>query len=125
MGDMRELGNEARGEHEEVAHKIAEVVDQLYCVGSITQEYVVPIVKRYIGRKNRTKKVEWYKNAVQAGLHMKEELPKDAIILVKGSQNTLYLEEAIKFLLENQNDVKFLTRQEDFWLKTKQEFFSI
>ncbi len=125
MGDMRELGNEAKAEHEEVAHKLATVVDELYCVGALTQEYVVPIAKSYIGRKNRVKKVEWYKNAVQAGLHMKEELPRDAIILVKGSQNTLYLEEAIKFLLENQSDVKSLTRQDDFWLKTKQEFFSI
>lgn len=125
MGDMRELGNESRREHEEVAHRIAEVVDELYCVGPQTQEFVIPIVKKKVGRRNRTKKVEWYKNAIQAGLHMKEELPRDAIVLVKGSQNTLYLEEAVKFLLENQNNVKDLTRQEDFWLKTKQNFFSI
>jgi hypothetical protein len=56
---------------------------------------------------------------------MKEELPENAIILVKGSQNTIYLEEAIKFLLESQTDVKKLTRQSEFWLKTKQSFFSI
>ena len=124
MGDMRELGNEAQGEHLEVAKRITEVVDELYCVGSLTSEHVVPYVKS-LKRRNKTKKVEWYKNAVQAGLHMKEELPKDAIVLVKGSQNTLYLEEAIKFLLVNQSDVKNLTRQEEYWLKTKQEFFSI
>lgn len=125
MGDMRELGSEAKGEHEEVAHAIAKCVDQLYCVGPLTQEYVVPVVKSYSGRKNRTKNVVWYKNAVQAGLHLKEELPPNAIILVKGSQNTLYLEEAVKFLLDNQSDVKYLTRQENFWLKTKQNFFSV
>lgn len=125
MGDMRELGNEAQGEHEEVAHAIAKSVDQLYCVGPLTNEYVVPVVRSYSGRKNRTKNVVWYKNAIQAGLHLKEELPQNAIILVKGSQNTLYLEEAIKFLLDNSADVKYLTRQENFWLKTKQNFFSV
>jgi hypothetical protein len=72
-----------------------------------------------------TSKVEWYKNAIQAGLHIKEEMPENAIILVKGSQNTLYLEEAIKFLLESQNDIKSLTRQEDYWMKIKQDYFSV
>lgn len=125
MGDMRELGNEAKREHEEVAHEIAKVVDYLYCVGPLTQEYVVPVVRSYLGRRNRIKQVVWYKNAVQAGLHLKDELPKQSIVLIKGSQNTLYLEEAIKFLLENSSDSKFLTRQEPYWQKVKQKFFSI
>ncbi len=125
MGDMRELGNEAKSEHEEVANALVSVVDELYCVGPLTNEYVVPLVKETIGKKGKTRKVEVYKNAVQAGLHMKEELPDNALVLVKGSQNTLYLEEAIKFLLSSQNDVKNLTRQEDYWIKTKQAFFNI
>lgn len=125
MGDMRELGTQSQQEHEEVARALVGVVDQLYCVGKLTGEFVVPVVKEYIGKRNKTSKVEWYKNAIQAGLHLKEELPDNAIVLVKGSQNTLFLEEAIKFLLDNQSDVKNLTRQEPFWMKTKQDFFSI
>ena len=125
MGDMRELGQEAQKEHEEVARRLVEVVDELYCVGPLTQEYVLPIVKETLGKKGKTKKAEWYKNAIQAGLHIKEEMPSEAIVLVKGSQNTLYLEEAIKFLLENPSDSKNLTRQEDYWMKTKQDFFSV
>jgi len=125
MGDMRELGNESQQEHEEVARAILKVVDQLYCVGAQTQEFVVPIVKEMLGKKGMTSKVEWYKNAIQAGLHIKEEMPENAIVFVKGSQNTLYLEEAVKFLLENQNDAKNLTRQEDYWMKIKQEFFAV
>ncbi len=125
MGDMRELGNESKQEHEEVASSLIKVVDELYCVGPQTQEFVVPIVKNKIGKKGMTSKVEWYKNAIQAGLHIKEEMPENAIILVKGSQNTLYLEEAIKFLLESQNDIKSLTRQEDYWMKIKQDYFNI
>ncbi len=125
MGDMRELGNESKQEHQEVADALLKVVDELYCVGPQTQEFVVPIIKEKIGKKGHVKKVEWYKNAIQAGLHIKEEMPENALILVKGSQNTLYLEEAIKFLLENQNDTKSLTRQEDYWMKIKQDFFSV
>lgn len=125
MGDMRELGATSQSEHEEVARVIAESVDELYCVGPLTQEYVMPYVKSVLGRKGKTKKAEWYKNAIQAGLHMKEEISENSILLVKGSQNTLFLEEAIKFLLENQVDIKKLTRQEEYWMKIKQEFFSI
>lgn len=125
MGDMRELGNEAKKEHEEVARALVDVVDELYCVGPLTQEFVVPVVKDVMGKKGKTEKVEYYKNAAQAGLHMKEELPENALVLVKGSQNTLFLEEAIKFLLENPADSKKLTRQDEFWLKSKQQFFSV
>ena len=125
MGDMRELGNESKAEHEEVAGALIGVVDELYCVGPLTTEFVVPRVKEFVGKKGKTRKVEAYKNAVQAALHIKEELPENAIVLVKGSQNTLYLEEAIKFLLENPLDAKQLTRQEDYWMKTKQDFFSV
>lgn len=125
MGDMRELGNESKGEHEEVASKIIDVVDELYCVGPQTNEFVMPIVKAAVGTKRKIKKAEWYKNAVQCGLHLKEELPENSLILVKGSQNTLYLEEAIKFLLVNQSDVKNLTRQEDYWMNIKKDFFSL
>jgi UDP-N-acetylmuramyl pentapeptide synthase len=125
MGDMRELGQESQQEHEEVARAIVEVVDELYCVGPLTSEFVVPIVKETLGKQGKTQKVEWYKNAIQAGLHLKEQLPAEAILLIKGSQNTLYLEEAIKFLLENQTDVRRLTRQDEYWMKTKQEYFNI
>lgn len=124
MGDMRELGNESKEEHEEVARKLLTIVDELYCVGPLTQEFVMPVVKEFVGKKGKTQRVEWYKNAIQAGLHIKEELQKESIILFKGSQNELYLEEAIKFLLENSNDAKLLCRQEEFWMEKKAQFFN-
>lgn len=125
MGDMRELGNESKEEHEEVARKLVRIVNELYCVGPITQEFVIPIAKEVVGRKGKVSRVEWYKNSVQAGLHIKESLQKDSIILFKGSQNEIYLEEAIKFLLENANDVKLLPRQDEFWMRKKADFFNI
>lgn len=125
MGDMRELGKQSQIEHSEVAKRLISVVDELYCVGPQTLEYVVPLVKKTLGKKDKTQKVEWYKNAIQAALHMKEKIPPNAVILVKGSQNEIFLEEAIKFLLLNQNDVKLLARQEEYWINIKKNFFSV
>ena len=41
------------------------------------------------------------------------------IILFKGSQNTIFLEEAAKRFLKNSEDIQHLTRQSDWWLKRK------
>ncbi|HXF90717.1 MAG TPA: Mur ligase family protein [Candidatus Nitrosotenuis sp.] len=124
MGDMRELGAEAKLEHEEVAYKACEIVDELHCVGELTSQFVVPIAKEVFS-KSRKKKVEWYKNSIQAGLYLKENLPLGSIVVVKGSQNTIFLEEAIKFLLKNPSDSKNLTRQEEYWMEVKRRFFNI
>jgi len=43
---------------------------------------------------------------------------------VKGSQNTIYLEEAIKKLLSDPSDASLLARQEEWWLKKKELYFS-
>jgi len=50
---------------------------------------------------------------------MRENLPKNAIVLVKGSQNTIFLEEAVKLILKNKSDEKLLCRQDDYWMKIK------
>jgi UDP-N-acetylmuramoyl-tripeptide--D-alanyl-D-alanine ligase len=45
------------------------------------------------------------------------------IILFKWSQNTIFTEEALKQVLKNKRDEKILVRQDDYWLKTKENFF--
>ena len=42
------------------------------------------------------------------------------IVLLKWSQNTIFLEEATKLLLAHKEDEKFLTRQSTWWLKKKE-----
>ena len=126
MGDMRELGSESEGEHVEVAKELIKVVERLYCVGANTQEFVLPIVKEAIAkRQGKIKRVEWYKNAIQLGLHLKEDLSDNSIILFKGSQNEIFLEEAVKFLLLNSTDTKLLARQDEYWMRLKQDYFSV
>lgn len=120
FGDMRELGEEARIEHEAVAKALIGIVDYLYLVGPLTREYVLPTVQ-----ENETgfKEIRWFDNAIRVGEFLREHLPKDSIVLFKGSQNTIYLEEAVKMVLKNKEDGKKLCRQEDFWLKKKHKFF--
>lgn len=121
FGDMRELGVAAKTEHEEVAMKALDSANFIYTVGPQTQEYAIPIFKE----SNKRIYKDSSKNAVQLGLHLKESLPKDAIILFKGSQNEIFLEEAIKFILLNQSDEKNLCRQSSYWKNIKAQFFNL
>lgn len=53
-----------------------------------------------------------------------KEFENNAPLLVfKGSQNTIFLEETVKELLENKDDAKFLTRQSKWWLRKKKRCF--
>ncbi len=116
FGDMRELGDEAAIEHREVAEKIIGIVDRLYLVGPLTREFVLPTIQE---KDTLFKEIRWFDTAIRAGEFIKENMPKDAIILAKGSQNTIFLEEAVKLLLKNKKESNLLCRQEEFWLKTK------
>ena len=54
----------------------------------------------------------------------KLKIKKDKyIIMVKGSQNTIFSEEAIVALLKDPKDEALLPRQEPYWKKAKQFFF--
>jgi|GEM_PF-2273819 len=45
------------------------------------------------------------------------------ILVFKGSQNTVFLEESIKQVLDDPADVSLLPRQNNWWMKKKQVFF--
>jgi UDP-N-acetylmuramoyl-tripeptide--D-alanyl-D-alanine ligase len=116
LGDMRELGKEAKQEHEDVAEKTVGIVDYMYCVGPLTREYVLPVVQKH---EDHFKEIRWFDKSPRAGEFLKENLPKDALVLVKGSQNTIFLEEAIKYILADKKDEQKLCRQDSFWMSQK------
>ncbi|MEN9327381.1 MAG: hypothetical protein RI947_189 [Candidatus Parcubacteria bacterium] len=119
FGDMRELGDEAQHEHEFVASEICSAVDELYCVGPLTFNYVMPKVE------DKLKKTKWFHSSEGAGTYILEHMPDNAIVLVKGSQNEIFLEEAIKKLLADPADSAKLCRQDAFWIQTKASYFKI
>ncbi|MDD3506625.1 MAG: Mur ligase family protein [Sulfurimonas sp.] len=113
FGDMRELGNEAEIEHKEVMDKIEKVVDYLYLVGDLTKQYVF---ERAQSCENILE-VKHFTNSREAGKYLENNISHGTILLAKGSQNTIFLEEAIKYVLANKEDAKKLCRQEKYWSK--------
>ena len=115
LADMLELGNESQLEHEAVARAVAPVADTLYCVGPLTKRFLIPMVGK---QKKKPKNVEWLPSATELNAKL-TDLPKNSLILFKGSQGNLWLEESIKLLLENGEEVSRLCRQNAFWKKVK------
>jgi UDP-N-acetylmuramyl pentapeptide synthase len=113
LGDMRELGREAKLEHQQVARKALAVCDAVYLVGPLMKQFVLPII-------NKQKPVFWFANAKLAAAKLKQDLKPQDLLLVKGSQNTIFLEYAVAKLMAKPQDVqKLLCRQGSFWDKTR------
>lgn len=113
LGDMRELGSMSRQNHEEVAKRLIDSVDFAVLIGPLMLQYASPILRK----KNFTflafKTFSEAKDEI-----LKSIKPKD-IILIKGSQNTLFLERAVELLLKNKKDKKELCRRGEFWDKQR------
>lgn len=117
-GDMNELGDEASQEHEQLIPEILRTVDYLYCVGPETKKHIIPRAQ-----KSRLKDAQWFVSAREAGGFLKDHLKENVLILAKGSQNQVYLEEALKQILLDPSDAKNLCRQEGYWMTIKEKYF--
>ena len=115
LADMLELGNEAQVEHEAVARAIGNTPDMLYLVGPLTKRFILPIVEK---AKKKPKVVEWFPSIIELNDAL-THIPHHSLLLFKGSQGDLWLEESIKLLLKNKDDVARLCRQNAFWQKVK------
>lgn len=114
LGDMRELGASTRDLHQQVAALLnRNPVAKVYLVGTSMAEFVLPILRQ------QQVSVEHFQSASAAGQALANEVQTGDLILVKGSQNTIFLEEAIKVVLANPADAKHLCRQNPWWLQAK------
>lgn len=112
LGDMRELGELAQQDHQQLEKQALAHADIIYTVGPLTNEYFKhPRVKKYL-------------DPFTALNDLKSEIKKGDIILFKGSQNTIFLESLVEELLANPSDKNQLCRQTPYWeqqrLKLKQ-----
>lgn len=119
LGSMNELGDYAREAHVEVgdycdAHKLAMVVT----VGNDAKRWLAPAAKA----KGCT--VHSYMSPYDAGNFVRQHLKTGAVVLGKGSQNGVFVEEALKQLLAHPADTKKLVRQSPSWLRTKAKQFN-
>lgn len=119
LGDMRELGDQAKNDHQQIAQKISQTADQVILVGPLMAKYVLPILD-----KNKIK-VTSVKTAWQAIPIAKEVIKKGDLVLVKGSQNTILLEIVVKEILKNKTDVTRLCRRSKFWEEQRNKLRSL
>lgn len=103
LGDMRELGEKAKSDHEQLEKQALANADLIFTVGPLTGEYF------------RHPKIKKYLNPFTALSDIKTELKKGDIVLIKGSQNTILLESIVEELLANPKDKNQLCRQTPYW----------
>ncbi len=109
LGDMRELGKSTPIEHRNIYSVALKSADIIISVGPQTKKYFGPKSKKFI---YWWQAVEYLQNTINGG----------ETILVKGSQNTIYLEELIKTILADPKDSSKLCRQSPWWLQTKEKY---
>ena len=108
---MRELGKSTPTEHQKLYELATKSADLIISVG--------PETSKYFGSKAQ-KFANWW----TANEFLKENIIGGETVLVKGSQNTIFLEELVKSILKNPSDSSKLCRQSKFWLKTKSNYRS-
>ena len=124
LGDMRELWDLTESDHRKVAWYVYSLADRVFLVWDSMNNYL----------KDELEKI-WFDmwlvfsfdNSISLWNFVKQELKKDKkkkLIVAKGSQNTIFLEEAVKLLLQNPEDSEKLTRQSDWWKNKKKLWFS-
>lgn len=125
IGDMRELGELSQREHEKVAKEIVEnKIRRIVLVGPNTHKYIYPYLVENGYLENRTVfKAENPKWAADL-LASEDFLRTGEIILVKGSQNTLFLEGVIERILASKKDKQFLCRREERWQKERNKIYN-
>jgi UDP-N-acetylmuramoyl-tripeptide--D-alanyl-D-alanine ligase len=119
LGSMNELGLTSDAEHEKLG-KLCDPSELAWVitVGDIAERKLAPAA-----RSNGCK-VKSFKNAIMAGAFVRDILENGAVILFKGSESGIYLEEAIKEVLQSPSDESKLVRQSPAWLQRKNGFFA-
>jgi UDP-N-acetylmuramoyl-tripeptide--D-alanyl-D-alanine ligase len=113
LGDMQELGELAETEHRSVAKAILDVADQVVLVGPLAQAYVLPLVVQKLPTR-------WFPNSWEAATWLSKNLRTGSVVLVKGSQNTIYTEIVVEQLLANSQDKSRLCRRSPYWERQRQ-----
>lgn len=119
LGSMNEMGDTSQVEHQRLgAFCDPSLLAWVVTVGDDANNYLAPAARA------RGCQVRTCKNALEAGAFVHQVLEQKAIVLAKGSQGGVYLEEAIKVILHETHDDQELVRQSPAWTKIKNDFFN-
>lgn len=124
LWDMRELWSVSREIHEKLAHEIIDLIPHdsnvvFYLVWPMMRDYVYPILWKKFN-------VSSHLSSRKSGEKIAKDIKKnqvDTIVYAKWSQNTIFIEEGIKYFIKNNSDIQKLSRQSDSWIHKKDTFF--
>jgi len=112
-------------EHRKLASYVHGLSDRIFLVGEYMHRYMYDELLK-IGVDSRI--IERFRYADELGDFLRNELSdKDmqkVMLIFKWSQNTIFLEEAIKKVLDKPEDIQKLPRQSARWIKQKDQFFA-
>ncbi|MDO4902371.1 MAG: UDP-N-acetylmuramoyl-tripeptide--D-alanyl-D-alanine ligase [bacterium] len=118
LGSMNELGVSSAQEHQKLGALCnGAMLSWVLTVGDEAEKFLAPAA-----RANGCQ-VRSFRTAIEAATFAHKVLEKGSAVLLKGSQGGIFLEEATKVLLHNQEDARFLVRQDKKWLEEKRAFF--
>lgn len=118
LGNMNELGDYAKKAHKEIGEYCdPKKLDLVVTLGPEANQYLAPAAEA------AGCVVQKFDSPYEAGEYIKDRIKNGAAILVKGSQNKVFAEEAIKSFLTDPTDTKKLVRQSENWLKIKRKAF--
>ena len=123
LWDMRELWELTEKEHRLLAGYVSQSGDQLFLLGKSMHDYLADELDKIWTTNNLTitKSLKELNKTLESKL--KERKDKNPVILVfKWSQNTIFLEESVKYFLKSKKDEELLTRQSEFWMNKKREY---
>lgn len=119
LGTMNELGDASASEHQKLGRMFRpDIVDWVVTVGEEAERYVAEAARA------QGCQVKSFQNAVQAGGFVHGVIQEGALVLLKGSQDKGYLEEAVKVILKHPEQSNLLVRQSPAWLAHKEAYFS-
>lgn len=118
LGSMNELGAHSQSGHEQVGGACdPALLDWVITVGDEARKYLAPAAEK------RGCRVRSFTTPYEAGAAAHQLMEPGAVILVKGSQNRVFTEEAVKILLHSTEEEKQLVRQTSDWMAIKEKQF--
>ena len=119
LGSMSDLGATSPAEHTALGEFCdPNLLAWVVTIGDEAENYLAPAAR------GRGCQVKSFKSALDAGAFVNGVLEKNAVVLAKGSQTSVYGEEALKILLHETHEDSGLVRQSTEWIKRKNDFFA-
>ncbi|KKR26385.1 MAG: UDP-N-acetylmuramoylalanyl-D-glutamyl-2,6-diaminopimelate-D-alanyl-D-alanyl ligase, UDP-N-acetylmuramoyl-tripeptide-D-alanyl-D-alanine ligase [Candidatus Peregrinibacteria bacterium GW2011_GWE2_39_6] len=115
LGSMNELGDYSKQEHLRIGKFVSKIATILITIGQDARYHADGARSAGMPKEN----IYCFEAAAEAAQFFKPHLRKNDLILVKGSQNKICLENFIKPLMRYPEKASsLLVRQEDHWTKT-------